>query len=122
MYDFSSNLQKRHLTFIFLNEKCRHFLLITITEHSKRCMQCDTIVTLNVHGYLVKTCDITKFDDITNFNRLYIFMNQKPSFGQFPSVNPVSTHSFHSLESYDLNLTLVVCQYSQSLEPLHSEI
>lgn len=48
-------------------------------------------------------------------------MNQKPSFGQFPSVNPVSTHSFHSLESCDLNLTLVVCQYPQSLEPLHSE-
>lgn len=49
-------------------------------------------------------------------------MNQKPSFGQFPSVNPVSTHSFHTSESCDLNLTLVVCQYPQSLEPLHSEI
>ena len=87
-----------------------------------RTFKSDTIVTLNVHCYLTKTCDITKFDDITNFNRLYIFMNQKPSFGQFPSVNPGSTHSFHSLESCDLNLTLVVCQYPQSLEPLHSEI
>lgn len=81
-------------------------------------MQCDTIVTLNVHGYQTNL----NFDHITNFNRLYIFMNQKPSFGQFPSVNPGSTHSFHSLESCDLNLTLVVCQYPQSLEPLHSEI
>ena len=81
-------------------------------------MQCDTIVTLNVHGYQTNL----NFDHITNFNRLYIFMNQKPNFGQFPSVNPGSTHSFHSLESCDLNLTLVVCQYPQSLEPLHSEI